>query len=217
MWPNKSQKEISRGSARQDGFTLVETIVSIGIFTVVMTFSMTALMSVIEASGKAQAIKTAINNVGFAIDTISVALQSQQATIGTNSKNLKCGLVASSPETCPGGTNEISFYRNISDGSTKRLDHYFLKFTAENSDGSGYIEMCRLINNASNCANNGWIRLTPQSVKITAGGDRKLFYVFKNSTTNPRARVILSISGYTEYKGQKSEFSLQTGVAKIGL
>jgi len=216
MWLNKIVKEICRRSSRERGFTLVETIVSIGIFTVVMTFSMTALMSVIDASGKAQAIKTAINNVGFAIDTISVALQSQQAVVGQNVKNLKCLGGATVTESCPGGTNQISFYRNISDSTGKRTDHYYFKFTADNSeDGSGYIEMCRLVNSLGDCSNS-WVRLTPKSVKITAGGDRKLFYVFKNST-NPRARVIISISGYTEYKGKKSEFSLQTGVAKIGL
>lgn len=53
------------------GFTLVEMMVAVAVFSVVMTVAAGALLGVIDANRKAQAIQTAINNVNFALESIS--------------------------------------------------------------------------------------------------------------------------------------------------
>lgn len=53
------------------GFTLIEMLVSVGIFTVVMVVALGALLAVSESDRKAQTIKTITNNLGFALEGIS--------------------------------------------------------------------------------------------------------------------------------------------------
>lgn len=53
------------------GFTLVELIVAIGLFSVVMTLSAGAYLIMINANRNAQAITTGINNLSFALDSMS--------------------------------------------------------------------------------------------------------------------------------------------------
>lgn len=52
------------------GFTLVEMIVALFIFSVVMVVSTGALVSIIEANRKAQSVKSVMNNVSFAVDSM---------------------------------------------------------------------------------------------------------------------------------------------------
>lgn len=61
------------------GFTLVEMIVAFGIFSIVMVVAVGSLVSLIEANHKAQALKTVVNNMHFALENIS--------------RNLRTGLV----------------------------------------------------------------------------------------------------------------------------
>lgn len=56
---------------KKNGFTLVEMLVSIAVFMVVVTTAVGALYSIIDANRKAQAIKNVINNVSFALESIS--------------------------------------------------------------------------------------------------------------------------------------------------
>ncbi|MDP3962578.1 MAG: type II secretion system protein [bacterium] len=53
------------------GFTLLEMIVSISIFTIVALVAVGSLLKVVDANKKAQSLKTSINNINFALDSIS--------------------------------------------------------------------------------------------------------------------------------------------------
>lgn len=57
------------------GFTLIEMLVSVAIFTVVMVIALGALLSLSEADRKAQTISAAVNNLSFAVDSISRLLR----------------------------------------------------------------------------------------------------------------------------------------------
>lgn len=61
------------------GFTLLEMIVSIAIFTVVALVAVGALLKVVDANKKAQSLKTSINNLNFALDSIS-----REMRVGSN-------------------------------------------------------------------------------------------------------------------------------------
>jgi prepilin-type N-terminal cleavage/methylation domain-containing protein len=65
------------------GFTLVEVLVSTAIFTIVMVIALGALLAMVESDRKAQTIKTVINNLNFALDSMS-------RTIRTG-ENYACG------------------------------------------------------------------------------------------------------------------------------
>lgn len=53
------------------GFTLIEIIVSLGIFSVVAVVALGALVKIITANKKAQTIQAAVTNINFAIDSMS--------------------------------------------------------------------------------------------------------------------------------------------------
>ena len=57
--------------ASQKGFTLVEMIVSLAIFTVVAVVAVGALLKITDANRKSQTLKTAINNLNFALESMS--------------------------------------------------------------------------------------------------------------------------------------------------
>ncbi len=59
----------------QNGFTLIEMIVSIAIFIVVALIAVGALLKVIDANHKSQSLKTSINNLNYALEAMSRELR----------------------------------------------------------------------------------------------------------------------------------------------
>ncbi|MFA6273000.1 MAG: type II secretion system protein [Candidatus Paceibacterota bacterium] len=53
------------------GFSLVEILVSLAIFSVVMVTAAGALLTTIDANHKAQAVQLAVNNLSFALESMS--------------------------------------------------------------------------------------------------------------------------------------------------
>ena len=53
------------------GFTLVELLVSVMIFSIVMMIAVGSLLSMIDANRKAQSLKSVVNNLAFALDNMS--------------------------------------------------------------------------------------------------------------------------------------------------
>ncbi len=56
---------------QQAGFTLVEMIVGVFLFTVVMLVAVGALMSILDANRRAQANKAVMNNLHFALESMT--------------------------------------------------------------------------------------------------------------------------------------------------
>jgi len=59
---------MSNKRQQQAGFTLVEMIVAVGLFAVVMLVSVGALLALVEANRKAQALQSVMNNLNVAVD-----------------------------------------------------------------------------------------------------------------------------------------------------
>ncbi|MDE2213036.1 MAG: type II secretion system protein [Patescibacteria group bacterium] len=55
----------------EKGFTLIELIVAVALFTVVMLIAMTALLAIANADRKAQSIQSVVDNLDFALDDMS--------------------------------------------------------------------------------------------------------------------------------------------------
>ena len=53
------------------GFTLIELMVSLTLFSIVMMVSMSTLLSIIDINAKAQALYSATTNLSFALDSIT--------------------------------------------------------------------------------------------------------------------------------------------------
>lgn len=63
--------KIHRNTEHKQGFTLIEIIVSVALFTVVMTVALGALFMVISANKQAKGIKLVVNNVNLAMESMT--------------------------------------------------------------------------------------------------------------------------------------------------
>lgn len=66
---------VSPIALRPRGFTLVEMMVAVAIFAIVMTVALGALLSMSESDRKAQTLKSVINNLNFALDSMSRSIR----------------------------------------------------------------------------------------------------------------------------------------------
>src|SRR3989344_2636018 len=122
----------SRGAGKtsEAGFTLVEMIIAVALFAVVMLIAIGALLSIIDANRKAQALQSVINN-------LNVALDGMVRTIREGS-NYRCGSSSPSNPDCvtSGGT---SFYLESHGGSSANPNDDWLYWFAEDERGVGRI------------------------------------------------------------------------------
>ena len=59
------------GNKNKSGFTLIEMLVSLAIFSFVMVATTSVLLSVVDANHKAQGLQTAIDNVSLALESMT--------------------------------------------------------------------------------------------------------------------------------------------------
>lgn len=123
-----------RTSYHNKGFTLVEMVVAIGIFTVVAVVAVGALLKTIDANKKSQSIKTAVTNLNFALDSMTRELRvGTRYTCGSGAFNIST--LNAVGTGCNTGSNNwyIAFYssrRSISNGTPCNLIYVY------NFDGS---------------------------------------------------------------------------------
>lgn len=72
---NKNQKNLNLSSVENSkrcagGFTLVEMVISVGIFAMVMVTALAIIMSFINDNKKSQAINAVVTNLNFALDSM---------------------------------------------------------------------------------------------------------------------------------------------------
>lgn len=110
------------------GFTLVEMIVAVALFSVVMLVSVGALLSLVTANRKAQALQSVMNNLNVAVDGMVRAIR-----IGTT---YHCGSGGyTTPADCSSGSTSFAFepYHDASQGPVPPWIYWF----ATDSNGVG--------------------------------------------------------------------------------
>ncbi len=71
MFTRSAQKNTKKQGAKAQGFTLVELMVSLTIFSIVMMVSTGTLLVLIDVNAKAQALYSATSNLSFALDSMT--------------------------------------------------------------------------------------------------------------------------------------------------
>jgi prepilin-type N-terminal cleavage/methylation domain-containing protein len=93
-----SRFECRASNLRPRGFTLIEMMVSVFLFSIVIVIATGALVSILGANRKAQAVKSVMNNLNFALDSMTRSIRT-----GTD---YDCGTAQCDPTN---GTSEFSF------------------------------------------------------------------------------------------------------------
>lgn len=187
------------------GFTLVEMLVAIAVFSIVMVTAMSALLNVIDANNKARSIKTAINNVSFALEGISKDMR-----MGTE---YGCGNGSEPDGDCLSGGNIIKYRSIRADEETigPLTQHKYVYYKFENDQLEECLEKDGLACNYS----GPFTPITSSEVKI----EKAVFYVLGTDNTlipKPQPRMILTVSGKAGDKEKIStEFDLQTSVSQV--
>ncbi len=182
------------------GFSLVEMLVAIAVFMSIMTIAISALITIISANKKAQAIKSTVDTVNFAMETIS-----RDMRVGSS---YKCLAEDTPGSDCLGGSNSVQ-YTN-SDGVT--TTYTFNKDTGP------------VITETKSDSPNTPIALISRDSNVNI--DNMTFYVIGadcESGVGPscggvktQPRVIITISGSISVNGSSdvSSFNLQTSISQ---
>lgn len=181
------------------GFTLVELLVSVVLFTIVTVVAINALLKLAEVNDKGSAIVTAINNLEYALDHMSRSLRvgTSYHCRGTGAGDLPTPDTLESDQgtDCVDGNSAIEFV-----DETRRSVRYFLDTTN---------------NSVKRTTSAGTFSLTAPEVEIL--GLR--FYV-KGALPYPdtfQPRVLMVIRGRTRLPGlhpdEQVPFNIQTTVS----
>lgn len=213
----------SKGTARLvSGFTLIEIMVSISIFSVVMLIVIGALLMLNDANKKAQAIRAVVDNLNFAVDDMTRSMRT--------GRDFKCGMyvnngyIAGSPTPCTKtGTETIVFTGLQQQGyESGEILHtcYAYSYSRGDTEGRGSILYGTKLISAGDPCSGATIQVsTFVSPEVEIAGLK--FYVFdEDSTLNPKQqpKVVIALSGdinVDRYKFQ-TPFNIQTTVSQRG-
>jgi type II secretion system protein J len=168
------------------GFSLVEILVSIAIFSLVVVVATGALISLMDANRKAQSLKSVMNNLNFALENMSRSIR-----LGTQ---FQCG----GERNCPEGGGDFSF----TDSKGNVVSYSF--GTDENGIG-------RLYRQDSDDVE--WVPVTAPEAKIE---NMRFYVTGAGSETPSRQpRVLLVLQGYAGTKEKsRTYFNVQTGITQ---
>lgn len=99
------------------GFTLIEMIVAVGLFSVVMVISITTLLSLIDANRKAQALQSVMNNLNIALDGMVRSIR--------EGSNYRCGSANPGNPDCPETPGTIFYFTPNCPGSCSDWIYHF--------------------------------------------------------------------------------------------
>jgi prepilin-type N-terminal cleavage/methylation domain-containing protein len=159
------------------GFTLIEVMISVGLFSVVMTICTTALLSLVDANKKAQAIQSVMLNLNVAVDGMVRALR-----MGTGYRVEPIGT------TCTVCT-QLSFFPFGADTSTD-LNRVYYRLQDTNGDSKNEITKQYTPKGFSSAIT---VPMTAKEVEI----NNLAFYIENdgNAGTGPQPRVLIIIRG----------------------
>ena len=210
-------------SATDAGFTLIEIIVSVSIFTVVMLITMGALLSLNDSSRKAQALRTVIDNLNFTIEDMNRKIRTgdvYHCYVSSDPENPTYSIVDSDfkiSADCPGeGGGAVSLKTQELDKAGKPIwVAYLLK--KDPVTGKGGLKLRTTADGASLSDDaHSESSITSSEVDIKSV---KFRVVGAEDQQHSQPMVIVNIGGLIDLQKErlKTSFSLQTAISKRGI
>lgn len=175
------------------GFTLIELMVSISIFSIVMVISMGAILSVLDDNHKSQSIRAVMDNLNYTLEGMT-----RNIRFGDSYHCGESVVPVPPPLDCPLGDNSITIRAPDNSYVTYKLNA-----------GAGRIQKV-----VRGSPNDGTYDLTSSDVTIT----KLTFFVYGSYpflSDRLQPKVIVVISGYSGLKETiRSSFTLETTLSQ---
>ncbi len=196
------------------GFTVIEMVVAVGIFTILATMSMGAIYEVNKTNNVTRKLRSAMDNLSFAMEDMT--------------RNIRLG----SDYHCGGGdvsvsgdcsTSSFSYLlairgvENTDQGDENRIVYYI----GQDTNGSYVIKKSLGISNNFD-PNDPSLHTLTSAVDVQIDPNHSGFQVIGSSVpasnlvadTDGQARVIIRLSGTATYQDVTIPFNLETTVSK---
>lgn len=199
-------KENSGCKTLVGGFTLIEVMISIGLFTVVMIVGITAILGVNNTYRKSRTMRSAIDNLSFIMEDMG-----RNIRLGYLYKCVQNDQIPSTeveePEDgvdCPGIAFE-PFWDPVS-GETALDQDQVVYFISEDSEGFGSIYKSM----------DGGANYAPMnSLDVNIDLARSGFTIFGTSDTDDeQPAVLITLAGVASSGAKTTDFHLQTTVSQ---
>ncbi len=181
------------------GFTLVEMLVSVAIFTVIIMVSVNTLLAMVDANKKAQSLRSVMNNLNAAVESMSRTIR-----VG---RTYHCGdtIAVATPQNCPSGASTFAFLPSGEDPDV------ITNRTVYRLNGSAH-QIERSLDSGAT-----WIGITAPEVVVNT----LMFYTVGAHSSrgtpsdNIQPRVIMVVEGVAgTSEALRSEFNIQTTVSQ---
>jgi len=202
------------------GFTLIEIIVSIGIFSTVMLIGVGALLSVNDANRKARALRVVMDNINFAVEDMARKIRIGDEFLCTTDVD---EINSNVRGDCPSGGDKLIFKfkktRNASDAPVSVM--YYI----QNSNDKQWIANQLLERRGQRFAIKSdqdslidpdevfpSFMTSPEEIYI----EELKFFVVGSEDPNKQPRVTIVVSGIVNLLSEKlsTDFSIQTTVSQ---
>ncbi len=189
------------------GFTLIELMVSVAIFSIVMVIALGALLSIVNADRKANAMAAAMNNVNFSVESMTRSIRTGY--------NYHCGSAAGGD--CTSGNGGSYFAFSAADG---RFVEYRYDTTI-----TGCSNGCISRQTTKSGIPSGFIPITASDIRISDLRFYLIGYCSSAGRTGAdngtsctadtlQPKVSLLIFGSAQVSGATTTFSIQTSVTQ---
>lgn len=207
---SSSQAQAKINSPRR-GFTLVEALVSVAIFSIIMLLATGSVFMIVNANKKTHSLKSVMTNLNFALESMTREMRVGRgfACLGPSGSNyvpvLGDDYEDSYAENCSNGNVGFKFVSNKDFDSDGENDE--IEYTFRETSGAGSIYREQL---CAGCT-TGAVRITATEIDI----DDMLFYVTGvGSDDGLQPRVLVTITGKVDTGETSSNFDIQTFVSQ---
>lgn len=204
---------LNHSNIRGRGFTLIEILVSVALFSVVMVVALGALLALSSATRRAEAINTAVNNLASALDTMTRNIRTGteyycgSGGAGNNTNN--CTLAPQFTFLSADGANAVTYC--LSDnGST--CDYSGSTAAALTCATGKSCSILRCITAKGSVCAGPYLPLTTPEINVSFLGFT-VTGAARGDQTQPRVTILMSGS-IPVTATQTSTFNLQTTVTQ---
>jgi len=187
-------KYSTKKSEQKGGYTIMETMIAVSLFTVIMTVGMGALLNTNALQRKSQDLRSGLDNLSFILEDMSRNIRTGY--------NYRCSAtVSETPLSCASGTT-MFFEEAIAGAAGITSDQWGYRINSSNIE--------KTVDGGTN-----WIALNPSEMVISAASAISILGSETLASGNRQQPLVtIRLMGTITYKNVITPFSVQTAISQ---